>query len=179
MNNTKKITYTALLLALGIAFQHFNAYIPAPFGQYISGAFVNAILIIAAVRVGLFSGLAIAIITPIFAFILGGGVLRIVPQLIPVIMTGNMIIVICVWLIMRGTTDRPYRFVLGLGAGAIAKSAFLWAAVSLFIVPVFGSALNPMQTIMLISTFSYNQLITAALGGVLAFAILPALRKMQ
>jgi hypothetical protein len=130
-------------------------------------------LIISAIWVGLYSGIAIAVITPIFAFMLGGGVLRIVPQIVPVLMIGNALIVVFVYIL------RNKSLIAGMVLGSLAKFGFLWAGVSFLIIPFFGGVLSPMQVTMVAATFSYNQLITATIGSIIAFLILPRLEKLR
>ena len=61
------ITETALLLALLIVLQS----VTKSFGQFVTGSCVNAVLALAALLTGLGSGITIAVISPVLAFLLG------------------------------------------------------------------------------------------------------------
>lgn len=166
-SSAKKIATTALFLALLIAVQQFKAI------QFITGPLVNAILIITAVWIGLYSGLVIAVLSPIFAAIITPALpMQLLPQMIPVIMAGNAIIVIAAYIF------RNKSLKLGLIVGAVTKALLLWAGVSLLVIPMFGSGLNSADVKMLTAIFSYMQLITALAGSVIALLILPRLKKI-
>ena len=69
------ITETAILLALLVTLQA----VTKGFGQLVTGSCVNAVLAIAALVGGLASGLTVALISPVLAFLLG-----IAPQILTV-----------------------------------------------------------------------------------------------
>ena len=81
------ITETAVLLALLIVLQ----WVTKPLGQFVTGSCVNAVLAVAALMVGLSSGLAVALVSPVCAYLLG-----IAPNLVavPAIMVGNTVFVV-------------------------------------------------------------------------------------
>ena len=81
------ITETAILLALLVTLQA----VTKPLGQLVTGSCVNAILAVAVLFAGLGSGLTIAVISPVLAFLLG-----IAPQIltVPAIMVGNAVFVL-------------------------------------------------------------------------------------
>ena len=85
--NTRWITQTAVMLAMLIALQS----VTKPLGQVVTGSCVNAILAMTALVCGLSSGLTVALLSPIFAFLLG-----IAPNLatVPAIMAGNTVFVL-------------------------------------------------------------------------------------
>lgn len=165
--NTSAIVKTGLLLALCVAVQQFKNL-----SQFITGPMVNAILIIAVLAVGLTGGLTIAALSPLFSFLISPSpIMQAVPQLIPVIMIGNAILVLCVYLL------KNKNLIAGLISGAVLKAAFLWVGVSMLVIPIFGQALKDPQKIALTAMFSYNQLITAAIGGAIAYVIWLRLKK--
>ena len=59
------ITETAVMLALLIALQALTK----PMGQLVTGSCVNAILAITVLLVGMSSGITVALISPVFAFL--------------------------------------------------------------------------------------------------------------
>ena len=61
------ITETALMLALLVALQA----VTKPLGQLVTGSCVNGVLAIAALLVGMSSGITVALLSPVFAFLFG------------------------------------------------------------------------------------------------------------
>lgn len=158
---TKQITITALLLALCIVFQSMKGL-----SVYLTGSAVNCILIIAVLYCGLFSGTCIAVLTPVVAYFIGATpIINMIPLMMPVIMLGNELIVLGVWLFHRK------RLAVGMLFGSIAKTLFLWVAVWFVVIPIWGTNLpNPM--IMTVkTTFSVTQFVTACIGSVIAWVI--------
>ena len=90
---TQFLTRTALLLALCIVVQQFKSD-----SQFITGPLVNLILLIAALAVGLYSGLAIAVLSPILAFLISPSpIMQVMPQLIVLVALGNAVLVFAAW----------------------------------------------------------------------------------
>lgn len=169
---TRQLVQTALLLALCIVFQCFKG-----FSVYLTGSAVNAILIIATLSVGLYSGILISCISPIVAFFIGATpVLTMIPWMLPVIMIGNCILVLFVNLL-----NKKKLLIPGLLSGSILKAAFLWLSVWYVILPLFqGNIPEKKRSIMIPTiqtTFSITQLITALIGSVIAFIVWKTLRK--
>lgn len=168
---TRQLVQTALLLALCIVFQCLKGL-----SVYITGPAVNAVLILATLSVGLYSGLLIAVTAPIVAFFLGATpIMNLIPWMIPVIMVGNAIIVLAVWLLKNKS------LIAGLLTGSVCKAAFLWLTVWYLILPLFqGNIPEAKRTVMVATvktTFSVTQLITALIGSAIAFAIWKPLQK--
>lgn len=168
---TKKLVQTALLLALCIVFQCLKG-----FSVFITGSLVNAVLVIATLSTGLYSGLIIAVIAPVAAFFLGATpVLNLIPWMIPVIMAGNSILVLFTWLF------KDHHLIPGLLAGSVCKAVFLWLTVWYVILPLFGNNIPEARRAVMIpavkTTFSVTQLITALIGSTIAFAVWKPLQK--
>lgn len=173
---TKKIrwiTETAVMLALLIALQALTK----PMGQLVTGSFVNAVLAITALVAGLSSGITVAVISPVMAYLLG-----IAPQIltVPAIMVGNTLFVLLLYFL---TGKALARQILAWAVAATAKFAALYAIVVWLICSVFAESLlasgimkAPMLK-MLPATFSWPQLFTALIGGGIALLITPVLRK--
>ena len=187
MNKTIRwITETAVLLALLICLQWVGSMIPAPLvKQLITGTMVNCVLAVAALYAGYGSSVAIALVSPVFAYLLG-----IAPQIITVlpIMAGNVCYVILLR-IVAGKTGKPFwRQPVALAAAATVKFAVLYVLVVKIVCGVaagnllgqkMGNAVllaEPMLK-MLPVMFSWPQLVTALCGGAIALAITPVLRK--
>ena len=86
------ITETAVLLALLVVLQ----WVTKPLGQIVTGSCVNAVLAVSALLVGLSSGLTVALISPVCAYLLG-----VAPNLVavPAIMAGNAVFVLALSLL--------------------------------------------------------------------------------
>ena len=167
------IVRTGVLLALLVSLQALTK----PLGQLITGSCVNAVLAIAVLFSGLGSGIVIAVISPVLAFLLG-----IAPQpvTVPAIMVGNTLYVIALALLYADPV--PRRILAWLAASA-AKAAVLYAIVAGLICGVLAPALlssgllkEPMLK-ALPKSFSWMQLFTALIGGALAMVILPVVKK--
>ena len=108
------IVRTGVLLALLVALQA----ITKPLGQLVTGSCVNAVLAIAALFSGLGSGIVIAVISPVLAFLLG-----IAPQpvTVPAIMVGNTVYVVLLSLLADKDGKNIVKQVIAWFAAAAAK----------------------------------------------------------
>ena len=170
------ITETAVMLALLISLQA----ITKPMGQLVTGSCVNAILAVAALVAGLSSGLTVALISPVLAFLLG-----IAPQIltVPAIMIGNSVYVVLLSALADKSGKNMAKQVIAWLVAAAAKFAALYAVVVWLICGVLSENLlasgmlkAPMLK-ALPATFSWPQLFTALIGGAVALLIVPVLRK--
>ena len=172
-NRTLWITRTAIFIALLIAIQYLTSFLG---NQYVTGSLVNLILIVAVMTCGLYSGAAVSLVSPFIAFLLNIGPKFI--QLIPFIALGNFTFVLA-WYLMAGRREESGsvgRFAAVIVA-AIAKFVVLYLGIVKIAIP-FLLALPEMAAKGLSLTFSYPQLVTAGVGGVIALAILPTLAKV-
>lgn len=167
------ITETAVMLALLVALQALGK----PLGQLVTGSFVNAVLAVATLVAGLYSGISVALISPVLAYLLG-----IAPQIltVPAIMVGNTVFVVVLHFVAGKNIIR--RIAAWIGA-AVAKFATLYAVVVWLICGVFAERLlasgmlkEPMLKV-LPATFGVPQLFTALIGGGVALLIAPVIRK--
>lgn len=164
------ITQTALLLALLITVQ----IVTAGFGTtLITGSLVNLILIVSVTVAGLSSGLAVALLSPIFAYFVGIG-----PafwQIVFCVALGNALFVLCWWIIAGKVREKKISYyVTATISAALIKFIFLYFVIVKFLVPIILQIPEPKAKIVS-AAFSYPQLITALIGGVLATIILPVL----
>ena len=158
---TKQLTTTALLLALCIVFQCMKGL-----SVYLTGSAVNCILVIATLYCGLFSGTCIAILTPVVAYFIGATpIMNMIPLMMLVIMLGNELIVLCVWLFHKK------KLVIGMLLGCVTKALFLWATVWFVMLPVFGTKLPAPMVAAVKTTFSITQFVTACIGSAIAWVI--------
>ena len=170
------ITETAIMLALLVCLQALTK----PMGQLVTGSCVNTVLAISALVGGLSSGLVVALISPVLAFLLG-----IAPQIltVPAIVVGNSVFVILLSLLADKSGKKIVKQVIAWIVAAAAKFAALYAIVVLLICGVLSEsllasgALKAPMLKALPATFSWPQLFTALIGGAVALAITPVLRK--
>lgn len=185
-NKVRTITYTAMLLALLICLQWLGAQIVEPtLKQLITGSFVNCVLAVAALFVGLPGAVAIALVSPVMAFLL-----QIAPNFITVapIMAANVCFVVLIRLVAGNKTQWHWRKPAAVAGAAVAKFGVLYLLVVKLVCQVLAPDLMgkkigdtvvmaPMMLKKLPAMFSWMQLVTALIGGALAMLILPALEK--
>ncbi len=159
--STKQLTTTALLLALCIVFQCMKGI-----SVYLTGSAVNCILVITTLCCGFFSGTCIAILTPVVAYFIGATpIMNMIPLMMFVIMLGNELLVLCVWLFHKK------RLAIGMLLGCITKALFLWLIVWFAVLPIFGAKLPAPMVTAVKTTFSVTQFVTACIGSVIAWVI--------
>ena len=173
------ITETAVMLALLVTLQALTK----PLGQLVTGSCVNAVLAITVLLVGMGGGIAVALISPICAFLLG-----IAPNFVTVlpIMAGNVCFVVLLRLI---SGKALWRQILALLSAAVVKFGVLYLLVVQIICGVASGALlgkklgdlvvlAPPMLSNLPTMFTLPQLFTALIGGAVALLIMPPLRKV-
>lgn len=171
---TLKITQTGLLLALLIALQ----WVTKPLGQIVTGSCVNAVLAAGVLLSGLGGGIFVALLSPVFAFLLG-----IAPQLVtvPAIMAGNAILVVVLHFL--GKAPPIWRKILAVLAASAAKFTVLYILVVKIVCGTLSSGLleqgvlkAPMLQV-LPTMFAWPQFLTALIGCTLAFVMVPFIQK--
>ena len=176
--NIRWITETAVMLALLVALQALTK----PMGQLVTGSCVNAVLAITVLLVGMGSGIAVALISPVCAFLLG-----IAPNFVTIlpIMAGN----VCFVVLLRIVSSKAlWRQIVALLAAAGAKFGVLYLLVVEVICGFASGALlgkklgeivvlAPPMLQKLPAMFTWPQLITALIGGTVALLIVPILKK--
>lgn len=173
-NKVKWITETAVMIALLVTLQ----YVTKAGGQFVTGSCVNLILAVAALVGGLWCGVTVALVSPFFAFLLGIGPQLI--QIVPCIALGNAVYVILLALIAGKIMDRSSSGKLALSycamaVAALGKFAALFLVIVKLVLPSLGLAEAQVTTMS--AMFSWPQLVTALIGGVLAVSVAPLLRK--
>lgn len=163
---TQWTTRTGVLIALLVVLQGTTSAL----GQYVTGSCVNTVLAVATLAGGLWSGVAVAVLSPFCAKLFGIGPQLI--QIVPAIAVGNLAFVLVLHFVCRK------QHIVGMICGALAKFATLYLLVVQFIVPMLAENLKPQQIATFSAMFSYPQLITALIGGSITLAILPVLKKV-
>lgn len=170
------IAETAVMLALLVALQALTANL----GQLVTGSCVNAVLAVSVLMSGPASGVVVALISPVLAYLLG-----IAPQIlaVPAIMVGNTVYVLLLHFLSNKTGKLDQRQVAALVVSAAAKFAVLYLIVVKIVCGVASSALMAAGTLTepmiaaLTAKFSWPQLFTALIGGAVALVITPMIRK--
>jgi len=166
------VTTTAVFIALLIGAQA----VTASFGALVTGSLVNLMLIMAVMTGGFTSGLAVAVVSPFVAKLVGIGPMW---TLIPFIAAGNIVLIL-VWNYlgrMKFANTHIIRIIAMITAAA-CKCAFLYLGIVRLALPLFLTVPAP-QAAVITKLFSIQQLFTALIGGALATAILPVIEKIR
>ncbi|MGI6113781.1 MAG: ECF transporter S component [Mahellales bacterium] len=166
MKSSRYITRTALLLALAVLFQTvFRVILPEPtVNVFIVGTLVNAVLLIATASVGILGGVAVSVLTPVIALLQGHVALV---WMVPIIAAGN-----CILVIIYGLLTKRNSY-LAFITGAVVKFIFLYFGIKASFQFIMGAPV-PFPASFL---YSWPQLVTAVLGGVVAMGIIRILGK--
>lgn len=160
---TQWIARTAMMIALLLVLQ----FLTANFGQYVTGSCVNFVLAMSVYIGGFASGIIVALLSPIFAFLLGIGPAFFL--IAPCVSAGNFAFVLVLSLIWarfvkkQSSILKPFACVV---AGSVAKFLVLYFLVVKLVLPSLGLPDNKLAVIS--AMFSYPQLVTAMIGGIIA-----------
>jgi hypothetical protein len=170
-SNLKNLTRAAFLLAIAIIFQLIGRTFSGV-SQILVGPAVNAILILAASICGLWYGVAVGVLTPVLAWILG----QLAPPLapfIPFIIIGNILFVVLYYNFRK---VNKYGDILGIIIGAIFKFLFLYLSATKIVIAL-KLFTNPKIIKTLSVAMGVLQLITALIGGIIALMLLKLLKN--
>lgn len=176
------VTRTALGVALVVVAQLLGKVIPAgaaivgPFSatQLVTGSLVNCVLFVFTATTGIWSGVAIGILSSILASLVGVG--PAIPAVTPVIACGNAVLAVVFGLLHGKEWSFP-RWAAAAVAAAAVKCAFLWVCVPFVLGLLSGVPEKQVAAVSIM--FSWPQGVTALIGGVLAMLVLPRLRKSK
>lgn len=176
------VTRTALGVALVVVAQLLGKMLPAgavitgPFSvtQLVTGSLVNCVLFVFTATTGIWSGVAIGILSSVLATLIGIG--PAVPAVTPVIACGNAVLAVMFGL-LHGKDWQFGRWAFAAIIAAIVKCAFLWICVPLALGLVAGVAEQQVKALSIM--FSWPQGVTALIGAALALTILPRLNKSR
>ena len=147
MKKTVWIARTAVCLALLIAIQ----FLTKSLGQLVTGSCVNLVLAIAALIGGVWSGVAVAVISPFCAYLL------------------------VLFALLVGGFLQKKKLPAAYGSMVLAAAA-KFAALYLVLVRLVAPAVIPAAKLSTVTAaFTWPQLLTAVIGGVLACLIAPVL----
>lgn len=165
-----RITETAVMTALLVALQAVTAGLN---NQFLTGSCVNAVLALTTLLVGLWSGAAVALLSPFFAFFLGIGPQ--LPPIIPAIAVGNVVFVVLLWALGRRRGAPPERQIAAWLVSAVGKFAALYLIVVQLLCRVLPLKQPQINTFS--AMFSWPQLVTALIGGAVALLLTPLLQR--
>ncbi|WP_425057691.1 hypothetical protein SCACP_22260 [Sporomusa carbonis] len=166
MFDHKVLTRTALLLALTLLFQSLRFFIPIPpfMSTFIIGSLVNASLLIAAEKAGLWPAFTIAAVTPVVAYFQQ---LLPLPVFIVPVALGNAAYIGLFLAILRWG-----RFP-AIALGTLGKTSFLYAAFTWLFTFI---AMPPKLAAALMLAMSWPQLVTGTVGGILASLVVKRIK---
>jgi hypothetical protein len=164
------IAKTAMFIALLVALQA----VTKPMGQFVTGSVVNLILILSVVIGGIASGACVAVISPVMAAFLGIAGRW---ELVAFIILGNIAIILVWWFFDKlKMKNEIIPYIIALISGAIVKFGVLFLSVNYIAIPLVLKL--PADKAGAISAqFGIAQLITAAIGGIVAVAAIPLIKK--
>ena len=134
------ITRTGIFIALLVVLQYVTAGTSAFAGQYITGSCVNAVLAVAVLVAGKWSGAAVALLSPFCAKLFGIG-----PQLtaiIPAISIGNLVFILVLHLLVGGKKQPIWMQILFVTICAALKFLTVNVLVVRLIVPILRRAIK-------------------------------------
>ena len=100
-----------------------------------------------------------------------------IPLIIPMVMLGNIILVVSVGIIRKKST-KDLALIISMCCGSVLKAAFMGCIIALYLIPnMLPEKLLPKMGIFQ-TTFSVTQLITALIGSALAYVIYLPLKKV-
>jgi hypothetical protein len=141
--------------------------------QWITGALVNAILIIALFLLGIISALILCFVPSLMA--LAGGLLpAVLAPVVPFIMLGNTILVLIMEWFYTNIKDANKGYWLGLIIGASLKFLFLFLSVNIISRLLIKKELAAAVAGMM----SWPQLATALTGGLVAWGVLKKFKRI-
>lgn len=150
-----------MALALLIALQ----FITRSFGQLVTGSCVNLVLCVSALYLGWGSGLILALVSPVLAWMLGIG--PAFPAFAPCIALGNAAYVLLL-------SVKKWDVKLKLPVAALIKMLLLRIVIGNYVAPLVVPAA---KLIAVITMFGLTQLYTALIGGVVGVLIVSRLPK--
>ena len=161
MKKTAWIARTAICLALLLCLQ----FVTKSLGQFVTGSCVNLVIAMAALISGLWSGLTVAIVSPFCAYLLGIGPAFV--ALVPCVALGNAVYALIFGLLVRA-------FLLKKKAVAAIISMALYIVLVKLVAP---NVVPQAKYATVTAAFTWPQLITALIGGVLALLVGPLVMK--
>ncbi len=173
--NIRKMVTTAILIALTLVFQLMRPILGGSniISTYIIGSLVNLTLIVATCAVGLWSGVAVAVVAPLIALMQGHATLPMLPWII----AGNLVLVILFALLAQkdkaSLSVEWVRWMAAAVLAALVKYAVIALGQALVLTSAKGLAFGVAAGTA--AGAQVVQIVTALIGAVLGGIILPML----
>ncbi len=136
--------------------------------QQVTGPIINALIFIAVVILGLRQTLVVCVIPSLMA--LSAGLLPIfLAPIVPFIIISNIVLAVTF------SYARQTNFWLGVISASLFKFIFIWSTTSV-VATIFIK--NPLAIKAVATMMSWPQLVTALIGGVIAFVFLKSIKKI-
>lgn len=173
--NIRKLVISAILVALTVVFQLLRPVLGGSniISTYIIGSLVNLVLIVAACAVGLWSGISVAVIAPVFALVQNHATL----PMFPWILVGNVVLVVfySLWA-LKNRNSLKVEWVRWSTVGVIAALAkFVVIAFGQAVVLTSAKGLAFNAALIAAGGAQFVQIITAVIAMVLGGLVLPSL----
>ncbi len=166
MKKTIWLTRTAVCLALLVCLQ----FLTKSLGQLVTGSCVNLVLAATSLLCGVASGVSIAVISPFCAYLLGIG-----PAFFPLVFCvalGNAVFAALIGTLSRRALAAKH-IPLFFGTALLAASA-KFLTLYLVLVKLVAPVIVPAAKLSAVTaSFTWPQLLTAVIGGMLACAVVP------
>lgn len=171
----RQMVTTAVIIALTIVFQYMRPLLGGtnPISTYIIGSLVNLCIIIASCLVGVWSGIAVSVVTPLIALAQGHAVIFMVPW----IMIGNAVLAVAFALFakmsLENSTGDWVRFVIVGAVASIVKFAVIAFGQTVMMTSQKGAPIA--KALSTASAAQVQQIITAVIGTIIAKLLILAL----
>ena len=164
------ITETAVMIALLVALQ----WATKPLGQFVTGSCVNLVLGVSVLVGGLWCGLTVALVSPFFAFLLGIGPAFL--PMVPCVSLGNAVYALLFGLFVGKylKEKKPAAAYVSMALAAAAKFVTLLVVLVRLVAP---HVVPEAKLSVVTASFTWPQLLTAVIGGIIACLIAPTLRR--
>lgn len=164
--NFRLVVLTGLLIAITVSLQLSSRMIPlGMFGNILTGSLVNACLLISSAIVGVGLGSIVCCVTPLCAVLFG------IPMpivFVPFIAISNFIFIFLSYIIKNNI----FRFIVPI----VIKALFIYMSIKI-VIGMLGMASNKASQILYL--FSWPQIVTATIGTIIAWIIIPHLNKVR
>lgn len=144
-------------------------------GQIVTGSCVNFVLASTVLICGTGSAVVVALLSPLFAFLLGIGPAFL--PIVPCICVGNCVLVVVLRLISgkEGSATGKVLKAVSVAVSAAAKFLVLYLLVAKITIPLLGLPDN--KAAIVSASFSWPQLFTALIGTSIAMLVCPRIQK--
>ena len=168
-NKIKWMVTTAVLLALTVVFQYLRLVFGAQgVSPYIIGTLVNVCLIIAAMLVGVWGGVAVGVLAPVIAWLQGYAQIVMVPWIV----AGNIVLVVLYALLVKPEMAKDKACWLRWALAGVLAALVKWVIIALGVTVMLGKGF-----VLALTVVQLQQFVTALIAMVVAKLVLIALPK--